>query len=738
MVIIKLKQLRFSNVLSYGANQNIIDFTDGITWLKGPNGAGKSSIIEALHFLFFNKAYRDIALEHLVNSVNKKGLLVECDFDRIDSKGTTEYTVIRGLEPKKFIIKENGEVLKKEAGVSQAVLENEILGFDSRLFTNVISLNTLETKPFLDMKPDDKRKLIESIITLDISKLKKKVASELTLANSQFLSASNDVKSYSSRLIQLNELLNKLESEKTQGISDLEAEIKEQEQNIIIQEASKVEITTVINKITEDGKLLKQECNAYENLDNRLSSIDQVISIMSEMNLLRADFAKSTNDLIKLESDSKTFQKDVNKISKKISEKEEILKEIEDVTVKLREAHSETFMAEKEKAKAFKLQSEITVGVPCPVCTKPSTEEDKELLMTQYRKDWVTNNEIIKKNKIELEKLTITQEKRTKIVEEINELKRDLNKHQNELKSCLDMKKTIEDQYIKTIVSSMERNKKKSETLLPDFNIDKDPIEALNRKFEELKKDKPIAEELNRKLGILRDELSSKKALISGVEATIKSITDKINSINQKIEAKKKDSAEDSISITKKQLEDSTKDLKDSQERITKYSDEIEILTYMVTMLGDNGIKKSVIGAFVPVLNKAIEINLRVFDLPFSIEFDESLDYKFCNSVGTANVYDGLSQGQKRKLHFSISMAFRDFVSMIGDFSINILFLDEVLDISVDDAGLDNMVEILKSKVKDIGGIYLMTHRGEAFSNEWDHVVEISQDGNFSEINVIR
>lgn len=738
MVIIRLKQLRFYNVLSYGANLNIIDFTDGITWLKGPNGAGKSTIIEALHFLFFNSAYRDISHENLINSFNKKGLVVEGDFDRIDSKGTTEYTVMRGLEPKKFMIKENGEPLRKEAGMHQFVLENEILGFDSRLFTNVISLNTLETKPFLDMKPDDKRKLIESIITLDISKLKKKVATELTSANAQFLSASNDSRAYSARLIQLDALLKKLDDEKSQGIADLETEIKDQEKTKTQYIESKNQIVSVINKITESGKVLAQEYESYKNLETRLSSIEQVIAIMGEMQQLRESFTKSTEDMVKLESELKATNKEIAKLDKKIKEKDESLVGLEDVTIKLREAHSLIFMAEKEKERILKEKDEIKVGVPCPTCAKPSTEEDGKLLLDKYRRDWKSNDEISKKNKAELEKLNSIQEKRTKVIEEQTELKNELSKYTAQLKSSNDMKKNIEEQQIKKIVSSMESKKARAETLVPDFNIDKDPIEALQRKYEELKKDKPIAEELNKKLMLLREELSSKKTQVSGIDTSVKLLEDKIVSIQTKIENKKKENAEDSISITKKQIADTTKDLQDSQERITKFSDEIEILNYMATMLGDNGIKKSVIGAFVPVLNKAIENNLRVFDLPFSIEFDESLNYRFCNTMGTASVYHGLSQGQKRKLHFSISMAFRDFVSMIGDFSINILFLDEVLDISVDDTGLDNMVEILKSKVKDIGGIYLMTHRGESFSNDWDHILEISHDGNFSDIRVVR
>ena len=71
MAYIKLKQLRFSNMFSYGAD-NIIDFDKSrITQLTAPNGSGKSSIALILQETLFNKNIKSIKKADLLNRWTK-------------------------------------------------------------------------------------------------------------------------------------------------------------------------------------------------------------------------------------------------------------------------------------------------------------------------------------------------------------------------------------------------------------------------------------------------------------------------------------------------------------------------------------------------------------------------------------------------------------------------------------------------------------------------------------------
>ena len=70
--MIYFKKLRWRNFLSTG-NQFIEVDLDGpqSTLIIGMNGSGKSTILDALCFVLFNRAFRDIKKEQLVNTINQ-------------------------------------------------------------------------------------------------------------------------------------------------------------------------------------------------------------------------------------------------------------------------------------------------------------------------------------------------------------------------------------------------------------------------------------------------------------------------------------------------------------------------------------------------------------------------------------------------------------------------------------------------------------------------------------------
>ena len=101
-----------------------------------------------------------------------------------------------------------------------------------------------------------------------------------------------------------------------------------------------------------------------------------------------------------------------------------------------------------------------------------------------------------------------------------------------------------------------------------------------------------------------------------------------------------------------------------------------------------------------------------------------------------ANVYGSLSQGESRKLNFAIAIAFRDFVTNIADFKINLLVLDEVLDISTDEKTLVDMMMLTKKKQASIGNINIISHRGDVIMEYIDRIIDVQKDGLYSELNI--
>jgi len=147
--------------------------------------------------------------------------------------------------------------------------------------------------------------------------------------------------------------------------------------------------------------------------------------------------------------------------------------------------------------------------------------------------------------------------------------------------------------------------------------------------------------------------MSEIKTIISDT----KTYTDLIDSLNIKISKKKDSNVEDAYNTTKEKLKNTEGDLERANHRVLKYSDKLSLYKYIANIYHDDGIKKLVLQVFIPNLNKTIAHNLNLFELPFMIEFDNSMEYRFSSKFGTAPTFNNLSQGQRRKLNFAISMA---------------------------------------------------------------------------------
>jgi len=173
--LIQIKNLSVRNFMSVGNATQGIDFDrHDLTLVLGENldlggdgsrnGTGKTTIINALSYALYGTALSNIRKDNLVNKTNGKNMMVSLDF----AVAGQDYRIERGRKPNvlKFYVNDHEqEIIDDAQGDSretQGTIERT-LGLSHNMFRHILALNTY-TEPFLSLKANDQRTIIEQLL----------------------------------------------------------------------------------------------------------------------------------------------------------------------------------------------------------------------------------------------------------------------------------------------------------------------------------------------------------------------------------------------------------------------------------------------------------------------------------------------------------------------------------------------------------------------------------------------
>jgi DNA repair exonuclease SbcCD ATPase subunit len=286
--MINFKSIRWRNFLSYGDHWTQVELNQTKSSLIiGDNGAGKSTILDALSFGLYNKPFRRVTVQQLVNSINSKHMQVEVEF----SIGKNVYKVVRGQKPRLFEVWQDGKLLNQEAHAKdyQEVLEKSILKLNHKSFTQVVILGSSSFVPFMQLPTNHRKEVIEDLLDIGIFSVMSTLLKDKVSQNKELVATvKNNLDVLEEKINLQKQYIEKIkvqQDEVVKGKKDKIEQLKNSNQSIEINVTSEEDTRYALEKELKQEEKVRTKLNKLHNLDEKIG--DKVKRLKKEIEFFK-------------------------------------------------------------------------------------------------------------------------------------------------------------------------------------------------------------------------------------------------------------------------------------------------------------------------------------------------------------------------------------------------------------------------------------------------------------------
>ena len=299
--MIRIKDLTVKNFMSVGNQTQAVDFDkEQLTLVLGENldqggddsgsrnGTGKTTIINALSYALYGTALTNIKRNNLINKTNSKGMLVTLHFE----KDGQDYRIERGRSPnvlKFYINDQEQEMVDESQGDSRKTQEsiNTLLNMSHDMFKHVVALNTY-TEPFLSMRQNDQRAIIEQLLGITILSEKAEVLKEQVRTTKEAITEETlKIEAVQSANSKIETTIQSLKTTQKAWISKRNTDIEKY--NTAIDELEHLDIDS--------------ELDAHEKLTNWNENNTRILALRKELSTLEPALQRADRSVEKAQKD---------------------------------------------------------------------------------------------------------------------------------------------------------------------------------------------------------------------------------------------------------------------------------------------------------------------------------------------------------------------------------------------------------------------------------------------------
>ena len=221
---------------------------------------------------------------------------------------------------------------------------------------------------------------------------------------------------------------------------------------------------------------------------------------------------------------------------------------------------------------------------------------------------------------------------------------------------------------------------------------------------------------LNNEISNNNIHLSTTTKLKKDLEKEIQNITDKLE--NRTAENDK--------------LEEYKTSLKDILSELTKLKDDYEYLDQSKALMNDDGVKRSIIRKYLPLINRQVNDYLQRMDFYINFTLDEDFSESIQTPMHERFSYASFSEGEKMRIDLALLFTWRDIARMKNSVVTNLLIMDEVFDSSLDGFGTEEFLKIVRFVLQD-ANVFIISHKNELY-DKFHYSMEFEKIKGFSKL----